>query len=259
MAAHADADDRDLGDAVVAQHILVADGLAGAFDDLDRVIEVGLGDGKGEVRGFVLFRDVLHDHVDVDAGLGQGAENGGGDAGAVGHPAQRNFGFVAGIGDATDDLLFHDLILIYDQGSGGGAEARQDLYPHAVVHGHDDGAGLQDLGALRGHFEHFLVGDLVQLAGLGDDARVGREDAVHVGIDVAAIGPQRRRQGHRGGVGAAPADGGQAVVRCQALIAGHHRHLALGHAGADLGRLDIEYAGAAVHVVGAHRQLPGQP
>ena len=41
----------------------------------------------------------------------------GGDAGPVGDLAQRDLGFVPAIGDAADDLLFHDLILVANDGA----------------------------------------------------------------------------------------------------------------------------------------------
>ena len=65
-----------------------------------------------------------------------------------------------------------------------------------MVHRHLDRARLQDLGALRRHFEHLLVRDFSQLARLFNDARVGRIDAVHIGEDIAALGFQRRRERH---------------------------------------------------------------
>ena len=56
----------------------------------------------------------------------------------------------------------------------------------------------------------------VELAGLRHDARVGRVDAVDIGIDVAAIGIQRRGQRDRRGIRPAAAQCGDAVVaaRC---------------------------------------------
>ena len=87
-------------------------------------------------------------------------------------------------------------------------EARQHLHAHPVVHRHLDRARLQHLGALRRHLEHLLVGDLIELARLRNDARVGGVDAVDIGEDVAAIGFERRRQRHRRGVRAAAAQRG---------------------------------------------------
>jgi hypothetical protein len=78
-------------------------------------------------------------------------------------------------------------------------------------HGHLDRAGLQHLGPQRGHFKHLFVADLGQAPRLALDPRIGRVDAVHVGIDVARA-LHRRGDGHGAGVRAAPAQGGDALV-----------------------------------------------
>ena len=79
-------------------------------------------------------------------------------------------------------------------------------------HGELDRAGLQHLGAQRGHLQHLLVGDLGQPPRLRLDARVGGVDAVHVGVDVAEIGLDGGGDGDGAGVGAAAAERGDAAV-----------------------------------------------
>ncbi len=112
--------------------------------------------------------------------------------GLVGDPAERDLGLVLGIGDAGDDLLFHDLLLVADERAGlrigRVVEGRAHEGAHLVHHGELDRAHLQHLGAERGHFQHLLEGDPVEPPGLGDDARIGGVDAVDVGVDVAAVG-----------------------------------------------------------------------
>ena len=65
-----------------------------------------------------VLRDVLDDHVDVDVGLGERPEDRRGDARLVLHAAERDLGLVLGIGDAGDELLFHDLVLVADERAG---------------------------------------------------------------------------------------------------------------------------------------------
>ena len=77
---------------------------------------------------------------------------------------------------------------------------------HIVTARHLDGAGGHHTCSGSGHLEHLLVRDLVELAGAGDEPRVGREDAAHVGEDLAGIGPERGGKGDRGRVGAAAAE-----------------------------------------------------
>jgi hypothetical protein len=67
---------------------------------------------------------------------------------------------------------------------------------------------VQDLRAARGELEHLLVGDRVELARRRDDPRVGGEDSVDVGVDLADVRLQSARQRDRGGVGAAAAERG---------------------------------------------------
>ena len=124
-----------------------------------------------------------------------------------------------GLGErhARNDLLFHDLILIANQRAGharrpvrricgaSGSSKVERTRAHLVRHRHLDRADHQHLGAERGHFQHFLEGNRCQPLRLGHDARVGGVDAVDVGIDVAAIGLDRRRHRHRRGIRAAAA------------------------------------------------------
>ena len=81
-----------------------------------------------------LFRDVLHDHVDVDASLGQRPEDRGGDARSVFDLDQRQLGFVTRIGDAGDGFAFHDVLLGTHQCARifiVVLETRQHAQPHA--------------------------------------------------------------------------------------------------------------------------------
>ena len=117
---------------------------------------------------------------------------------------------------------------------------------------------MQDLGAHAGHFQHFLVGDLVDLAGCGADVGVRGIDAVHVGIDFAFTGAEHCGQGHCRRVRAAATQGCDAVVFGDALEAGHHEHIVglevlLEHIG-----IDFVDAGRTKGIVRAHGNLPAQ-
>ena len=73
-------------------------------------------------------------------------------------------------------------------------------------------AHLQDARAARRHLEHLLVGEHVDLARVGHDARVGGVDAVDVGVDLADVGADAGGHGDRRGVGAAAAERGDRAV-----------------------------------------------
>ena len=110
---------------------------------------------------------------------------------------------------------------------------------HAAKHQHFRAAG--------GHFEHLLEGDGVQPAGVGHDPRVGAEDPVHVGVDLADVGVQRRGQRDRGGVRAAAAQRGDvAGVLADSLEPGHQHDPALVQGGLQPGRGDVDDLGFAV-------------
>src|SRR3569832_2390762 len=93
--AHADADDRDLGDLVVAGDLACAGGCSIGLDDVHGLGEVVAVHGEGEV-GSVRVADVLQDQVNIDINIGHRAENLVGDAGLVGHADHGGGGGGAG-------------------------------------------------------------------------------------------------------------------------------------------------------------------
>ena len=82
-------------------------------------------------------------------------------------------------------------------------EGRATVDAHAVVARVLDRAQLQHARARGGHLEHLLEGDRGELARVGHDARVGGEDAGHVGVDLAHLRAERRGDGDGGRVRAA--------------------------------------------------------
>src|SRR5664279_3372578 len=154
VAAHADADDRDLGDVGRALDRLVADGSAGGFQHAAGAVVIGGRHGEGHVGLAAVLRDVLYDHVDVDVGGGERPEDGGSHARLVGDVAERNLRLVLGVGDAGNELLFHDFVLVADECTRRVAavagidacrilEARADEGPDRVHHGELDRTHLQ--------------------------------------------------------------------------------------------------------------------
>src|SRR5262249_60535947 len=163
---------------------------------LGRPLVVGGGNGERHIGCHAVAGDVLHDHVDVDIGFGKRAEDGGRDAGLVLYAADRDLRLVLREGDAGDDLLFHDLLLATDKRSGRRAvridilrllEARTHEDAHIMHHSKLDRAYLQNLGAERREFQHFLIGDALEALRARHDARIAGVDAVDVGVDVAAL------------------------------------------------------------------------
>ena len=108
-----------------------------------------------------------------------------------------------------------------DEGAGLVRVRRPDVHRNVVAAGVFHAAQHQHLGAAGGHLEHLLEGDRVERAGVGHDPRVGGEDAVDVGVDLADVGAQRGGQRDRGGVRAAAAQRGDVLgVLADALESG---------------------------------------
>src|SRR5262249_44846602 len=152
------------------------------------------------------------------------------------HTPDRDLRLVLGIGDARHDLLFHNLLLIAYEGSGRDAvridvlrlvETRAHEDAHLVHHAELDRAHLQHLGTERRHFQHSLEGVLGEALRTWTHAGIGRVAATEIGVDVAAIGLDGGRNGHRRRIGAAAAERGDAAgLAVDALEAGDHRDLA---------------------------------
>src|SRR5690606_12468717 len=221
---HADADQGYLGDLVVTGDLACAKIRRSFLENLLRLGEVVAVHGEGEVGG-ALGTDVLHDHVDLDIGIANRAKDLVGNAGGVRCIADGQLGFIAGEGDPGNYRLFHiNLIINRNQGPRTLLETGQNAQRHIVLAGEFHRTNLQHLGTEAGHFQHFLEGDGVEATGLVDHARVGGIDTVDIGVDLALIGLQRRRQRHGGGIGAATTKGGDIAVGVNALETGHHDH-----------------------------------
>src|SRR5215831_14800132 len=236
MAAHADTDDRYLRNLRRTIESFIPDVFARLGDGVLSTIVVCRRNREGEIGGGTVSRYVLHDHVYVDICFGERTEDRCGDARLVLHPADRNLGFVLGEGDTGDDLLFHDLLLVANEGAGRvpvrvdilrPVEARAHEDTDVVHHPELDRAHLQHLGTQRGQLQHFLERDFVETTRFGDHAWVGGIDAIDIGVDVAPLGANSGRDRDRRGVGAATPKGGDAACfLMQALKTGNHGDLA---------------------------------
>src|SRR5207342_3140920 len=135
--------ERELRDRIVG---LVAEGTDVGHDALEHRVEavqIGAGDREAQV-GAAVVRDVLHDHVDVDALGGDRLEDRGRDPGAVGDLVQGDLGFLDVQGDAPDQrALEHPggtllAFVFVDPGAGlvpqGVPNVDPDAVPPSVLH-----------------------------------------------------------------------------------------------------------------------------
>ena len=254
--AHADADGGDLADLVVADDLARADVALDALKDAQRLVEFAAVHREGEIGGAVMA-DVLDDHVDVDVGVGDRAEDLVGDARTIGDAENGELGFVAVEGDAGDDRLFHGLVFLNSDQRAfafvgeAGEHAQFDL----VLAGEFDRADLQHLGAEAGHFQHLLEGNGVELLRFRHDARVGGVHTIDVGVDLALVGLQRRSERDGGGVRAATAECRDVAVLVGALEARNDNDIAVREVLADFLVVDVEDACLGEGAVGQHAHL----
>ncbi len=155
------------------------------------------------------------------------------------------------VGDACDHrLLEHPLVLLAYPGALVVRERRAHVQRNAVVARELDAAQLEHLRAGRRQLEHLLVADRVELARPGNDARVGGEDALDVGVDLAALGAECGGERDGGRVRAAAAERGHVVVGGDALEAGDEDDLVPVERLVDAARADVHDLRLAVLRVG---------
>ena len=112
---HARADEGDLADLVVEDdgaELLVCLRALEALEQLDGTRGVLARAGEGDVGEIVVHgRDVLQDHVDVDLGVRQGAEDPRSLTRLVGDAEDSDLGLGTVVGDTGQDCFFHRNIL----------------------------------------------------------------------------------------------------------------------------------------------------
>ena len=107
--------------------------------------------------------DVLNDHVDHDIRIGHRPEYARRNAWAIGHSDDRKLGLIAVPRHSRHHDPFHIGIFTCHERSLPFFETGVDLHRYAIFRRELDRATLQHLGAEARHFQHFFVGDLVQL------------------------------------------------------------------------------------------------
>ncbi len=254
VTSHSDADDAKFGDAIDG-------GKTFRTDFLDERTQGGLDlwefvsmHSERDVGG-VGCGDVLHDHIHVDAGLGDGIENAGGDTGMVGHVAEGDFCLVSIDADAANDDIFHAHSFFFDEGAWVLVKAAANFKKDAEFFGKFDRARLHHFGARGGHFEHFVVAYFLKFACGGNDARVGGINAIDVGKNLAEISFGGSGKGDGGEIGAAASEGGDAVVCGLALEPGDDANIARVEVAMELSGGDVGDFGLGMHPIGGDAGL----
>ena len=206
----------------------------------------------------IIAADGLEYEVHIDPLLGQQGEDLESDARLVGQPYHGHTGHIFIAGYAADVQFFHGFCNLLDFGAGLAGKAGENLQVDAVALGHLHRTVVEHLGAQGGQLQHLVVGDLLQLPRPFDVAGICGVDAVHVGINLAEIRVEHSGQGHRRGIGAAPAQGGDILILVEALEAGDDDNGVLVQLGQHPLRIDALDAGVAIGGVGAEARLPAR-
>jgi hypothetical protein len=130
---HAGSDERHLPDVRVGLDALRADLRAYRPQNGLGASKVVLRKREEDVGVTLLVRRVLHDHVDVDTLVGEGAEHARGDTRLVGYSQDRHLRFGGVVCDPGDDRLFHSLVLLPHPGPVFVGEGRTHVDEHSVV------------------------------------------------------------------------------------------------------------------------------
>src|SRR6266849_171211 len=257
VAFHAYADDGELANLFVGDHFAVTRVGPDALDDFAGFEQFGLIHGERDVGGgrAGAVADILHDHIDVDRGVAERLENLGGNSRFVGHGHEGDLGLVLVERDAADDDVLHVLRFFFHDGSWVVVETGADFEDDAEFFGELDRAALHHLRAEAGQLKHFVVGNLAELARAGHDARVGGIDAIDVGVNLAKIGLECRRQRDRGQVGAAASEGRDLAFGRLALKAGDDDNVSVIEQRVDLFGSDILDFRLRMNAVGQYARL----
>ena len=114
---------------------------------------------------------------------------------------------------------------------------------------------LKNLGTLAGHFQHLFKGNPIQAARILNHPGVGGVDTVHIGINLALIGFQSRRQGHRRGIRAATAERGDITLVITALKTSDHDHSSLAQIVQNALGANVGDSSLSVNVIGDDSNL----
>ena len=107
---------------------------------------------------------VLDDHVDVDARVGERAEDAAGDARTVGDGEDRHLRLAGVARDSRDDRLLEHVLLLHDPGALRLANDERTWIGTPWLRAYSTDAQREHLRAGRGELEHLLVRDGGELA-----------------------------------------------------------------------------------------------
>jgi len=177
------------------------------------------------------------------------------DSGLVAHVINRELGLVALDADSAYDHVFHAHRFFLGNGADVFVQTRSHLEFDSEFLGELDRARLHDLCAGTGHLEQFIIGNFVELVGVGDDARITSEDAIDIGKDLAGVRVERTGQSDRGQIGAPAAQRRRFAFRRLSLKPRDDDDVIVRQEFVNLPAADVRDLGLGVDAVGQDTRL----
>ena len=115
---------------------------------------------------------------------------------------------------------------------------------------------MQDVCAETCKFKHLVIRDFAELFRVLNNSRVSRIYAVNIGVYLALVRVQSRRNRNRRGVASAPAKGGNIIVFVYSLKSGNNRDVSAVKLGFYSLCVNPAYSRVAVRGVGSETCLP---
>ena len=220
-----------------------------------RLLQVLFVYGKCNILG-IFPADGLQDQIHVDVVPAEQVEHLERHAGVVLQPHQGD-PCNADVLCHTGNIGFLHFCNLLDFRTGLALQAGQHFQVHPELFRQLHAAVVQYLRALAGQLQHFVIGDLVQLSGIGHQTRVRSVNAVHIRVDLAQLCVEGRRQRHGTGIGAAPAQGRHIPLPVHSLEAGDQNDAVLVQLRADALGVDPLDAGVGMDAGRLDAHLPG--
>ena len=168
--------------------------------------------------------DVLDDHVDVHARVGERAEDAARDAGPVGHAEDRRLRLRGVVRDARDDRLLEHVLLLHDPGAVGSSSNDERTWTATPwFRAYSTERSIRTLApeAASSSISSYVTASSLRASGTMRGSAV--KTPVDVGVDLADVGVERRGERDRGRVGAAAAERRDVELGRDALEAGDDR------------------------------------
>ena len=117
---------------------------------------------------------------------------------------------------------------------------------------------MEHLGALRRQFQHLIISNFFQLAGVGHDTGIGGIHTVYIRVDLAQAGLEGGCQRHSAGIGTSAAQCSHIAVAVHALEAGDDDDAVLIQLCLNALGINLFDAGIRVDACGLNAHLPGR-